>query len=343
MHAKKIIGILALIMYPLSGLSHHSVAANFDQTITVEIEGTITGIYWQNPHVLFTLTPTDENRGTEWSLETHSLSIMKRMDVSEPFVQIGDEIKAAGWPARQGQGLFVNNMLLPAGKEFVFRFGAEPAELRWSDQLWGTNERWFAESGDSSAEERGIFRVWSTTLAGGKGFFWLPEYPLTEEAIARKDTFNALTDNPLLDCALKGMPTIMSAPYPIEFIDRGKTIELRIEEYDLVRTIHMDGQTITNPEHSLLGYSTGRWDNQTLIVETNASNWGYFRGTGEYPLSEDSEFIERFSPTDNGSRLQYELTVIDPTVFTEPLVLVKSWIWLPDVTIDPYDCISQYP
>ncbi len=340
MWANKFLGILLLIISPISGLSHHSVAANFDPSVTMEVEGTITGIFWRNPHVVFTLALTGENAGTEWTLETHSLSIMKRMDVSEPFVQVGDQVKAAGWPARRGQGLFVNNMLLPTGEEFVFVFGSEPAELRWSNQLWGTNERWFAESGDSSDEERGIFRVWSTTLAGGKGFFWLSEYPLTEEAIATKADFNAFTDNPLLDCALKGMPTIMSAPYPIEFVDEGNTIALRIEEYDLVRTIHMDGQTNANPEPSLLGYSVGRWEDQTLIVKTSASNWGYFRGTGEYPISADSEFIERFLATENGSRLQYELTVIDPMVFTEPVILQKSWIWLPDVTLDPYECAS---
>ena len=341
MQVKNFLGILALLMSPLSGLSHHSVAANFDPSVTTEVEGIITGIFWRNPHVVFTLTPTGENSGTEWNLETHSLSIMKRMDVSKPFVQVGDQVKAAGWPARRGQGLFVNNMLLPTGEEFVFSFGSEPAELRWSDQLWGTNERWFAESGDSSAEERGIFRVWSTTLAGGQGFFWLPEYPLTEKARATKEGFNALTDDPLLNCALKGMPAIMSAPYPIEFVDEGNTIVLRVEEYDLIRTIHMDVQTDPNPPPSILGYSVGLWEDKTLVVETNATNWGYFRGTGEYPTSENIKFIERFTAIENGGRLQYELTVIDPTVFTEQVVMSKSWIWLPDVTLDPYECASQ--
>ena len=341
MQVKIFLGILVLIMSPLSGLSHHSVAANFDPSVTTEVEGIITGVFWRNPHVVFTLAPTGKNPGTQWNLETHSLSIMKRMDVSKPFVQVGDQVKAAGWPARRGQGLFVNNMLLPTGEEFVFSFGSEPAKLRWSDQLWGTNERWFAESGDSSANERGIFRVWSTTLAGGQGFFWLPEYPLTVKARTTKEEFNALTDDPLLNCALKGMPAIMSAPYPIEFVDEGNTIALRVEEYDLVRTIHMDVQTDPNPAPSILGYSAGRWEDETLVVETNAANWGYFRGTGEYPTSKNIKFIERFTSIENGGRLQYELTVIDPTVFTEPVVMAKSWIWLPDVTLDPYECALQ--
>ncbi len=75
-------------------------------------------------------------------------------------------------------------------------FEAEPSDLRWSDRMWGTTDNWFAESGDASAQERGIFRVWSTTLAGGAFFFWLPEYPLTAEAQAHRDAFDPATRPP---------------------------------------------------------------------------------------------------------------------------------------------------
>ena len=343
MYVRKIVGgALVLGLVPVLALAHHSVAANFDRDVTRELDGEITAILWRNPHVAFTLTTTDSNGSqAEWNLETHSLSIMKRMDVMEPFVEVGDQVKVAGWPARQGQGMFVNSMLLPSGEEFVFAFGSEPADLRWSDRLWGTNERWFAESGDSSAAERGIFRVWSTSLAGGQGFFWLPEYPLTDEARAAQADFNPVTDDPLLNCALKGMPAIMSAPYPIEFVDEGDTIVLNIEEYDTVRTIHLGAQAAVVPRPSILGHSTGRWEGETLVVETSAVNWGYFRGTGEYPTSDDIEFVERFTPIENGSKLHYELTVTDPATFTEPVVMDKTWVWLPDVTVDPYECIAD--
>jgi hypothetical protein len=109
---------------------------------------------------------------------------MRRLGAAGPFIHVGDSVKVAGWPSRRGEGMFVNNMLLPSGEEFVFDFGAEPADLRWSDPMWGSNENWFAEGGDSSAEERGIFRVWSTTLAGGGAFFFQRAYPLTEAAQA---------------------------------------------------------------------------------------------------------------------------------------------------------------
>ena len=323
---------------PLAAYAHHSVGGNFDPGTTIEVEGEITAIHWRNPHVKFTMMVSGENGEEEqWEVETHSLSIMRRMAAVDPFVEIGDRVRAAGWPAlRSPHGLFVNNMLLPSGEEFVFRFSPEPADLRWSDRLWGTNDRWFAEAGDPSGADLGIFKVWSTTLVGGQGFFWLPEYPLTEAARASRAAYDPVVDDPLLDCGVKGMPPIMGAPYPIEFVDEGDTIVLRIEEYDLRRMIHMQPPD-ESPEPSIQGHSIGRWEGDTLEVETTAINYGYFTTNG-IPLSDDVEIIERFTPSEDASELAYEITVTDPATFTEPVVMEKTWVWLPDVQIESYEC-----
>lgn len=323
-----------LLVIGVPALAHHSVSATFDPERTVEAEGVITAVAWRNPHILFTLRTAD---GTEQILDSHSLSIMRRLGAAEPFVEVGDTVKAAGWPSRRGEGMFVNNMLLPSGEEFVFDFTPEPADLRWSDRMWGSNENWFAESGDSSDAERGIFRVWSTTLAGGGAFFLRPSYPLTDEAQAFYDAFDMATDDPLFNCAPKGVPAIMSNPYPIEFVDRGATIEVRIEEYDLRRTIYMDSDAAPAPSASILGHSVGRWDGQTLVVETTRVNWGHLDGRGA-PMSEQAVIVERYAPTESGGRLEYEVTVTDPTNLTEPVVMSKSWVYLPDVSVEPYEC-----
>ena len=341
MRIRIVIGLVFAAALPSGTVAHHSVGGNFDPNMTIEIEGEITGIHWRNPHVKFTLAVAGDGGEVEqWEIETHSLSIMRRMSVADPFVEIGDRVKAAGWPAlRAPNGMFVNNMLLPSGEEFVFEFTAEPADLRWSDRLWGTNDRWFAEAGDTSGAEQGLFKVWSTTFAGGKGFFWLREYPLTEAARASIAAYNPEVDDPLLDCATKGMPAIMGAPYPIEFVDEGDTIALRIEEYDLRRMIHLEPQT-DDPEPSIQGYSAGRWEGDTLVVETTAINWGHFDTRG-IPLTDDAVVVERFTPNEDASELAYEITVTDPATFSEPVVMDKAWVWLPDVTIAPYECSAD--
>jgi hypothetical protein len=325
------------ILFALTSASvfaHHSTAVKFDQSKIVEAEGEITKVSWQNPHILFTISAAD---GTEWELETHSVSILRRMDSPESFVEIGDSVKVAGWPARQGFGMFVNNMLLPSGEEFVFKFQAEPSDLIWSDRMWSADNKWFAATGDTSAETLGIFRVWSSTLSGGQFFLWLQEYPLTEEAKVLQAAFNPAVDNPLLYCQLKGMPAIMSNPYPLEFHDRGDVIEIKIEEYDSVRTIYMNSETAVEPAVSIMGHSIGRWEDETLVVETSHVNWGHLSGRGII-LSDQVMISERFTPTESGAKLEYEITVTDATAFTEPVTLSKSWVWIPENKVEPYNC-----
>ncbi|HEY5623000.1 MAG TPA: hypothetical protein VIV14_04505, partial [Gammaproteobacteria bacterium] len=220
------------------------------------------------------------------------------------------------------------------------KFEPEPADLIWSDRMWGTTERWFAEGGDESAEELGIFRTWATTLAGNGNAFWLREYPLTPTARAFLDDYDPTVDDPLLNCGLKGMPGIMSAPYPLAFHDRGETIEIQLEEYDTLRTVYMNATTAPAPEYSLHGRSIGRWEGNTLVVETTHVNWGHLNARG-VPLSNDAHFLERFTVSEDGSRLDYAITVTDDATFSEPVTLSKFWVYIADVSVEPYECVPD--
>ncbi len=52
---------------------------------------------------------------------------------------------------------------------------------------------------------------------------------------------------------------------------------------------------------------------------------------------------ERFSLNADGSRLEYTLTVTDPTTFTEPAEFTKAWEWRPGEQVKPYDCQRSAP
>lgn len=331
---------LGLLFLPLAALGHHSFAATFDLSRVIELEGEVTRVLWRNPHIGLTLRTIDDS-GAEaiWNLESQSLSVLRRMEITEPFFAVGDMVKVAGYPARRAaDGLFVTHMLLPGGEEFVFQFGSAPAALRWSDRAWGDTDGWFVDSGVASEPERGLFRVWATTLAGGGGFFWRESYPLTDAARDARAAWDHYADDPITNCAPKGMPAIMSQPYPLEFVEQGDTIMLRLEEYDTVRTIHLDDAArVDEPPPSLLGHSVGHWDDNALVVKTTGVDWGHFDAAG-IRLSADVEILERFTPAEDGSRLDYELTILDATTFTEPVVLRKAWVSLPGLRVAPYEC-----
>ena len=83
-------------------------------------------------------------------------------------------------------------------------------------------------------------------------------------AVAAWDEFK---DNPLLDFTAPGMPSLMSNPYPMEFIQRDASIELLFEEFDAVRTIHMkDASDPSDIPASNLGYSVGHWEGELSLI-----------------------------------------------------------------------------
>jgi hypothetical protein len=111
-----------------------------------------------------------------------------------------------------------------------------------------------------------------------------------------------------------------------------------IEEFDTMLTIHMDTDAVlTGEAYSLLGFSTGYWENQTLVVRTDNVDSPYFDSNGT-PQGRDPGFVERFRVSDDGSRLLYELTATDEEVFTEPVTVTRDWFWRPGEEVKPYDC-----
>ena len=335
--------LFGLISFPVASSAHHSYSSTYDVASITELEGEVTRVLWQNPHVRFTIRVRND-RGLEalWEIEANSVSILRRMGISPDILKVGDRVRVAGNPARRGaSGVFAHNVFLPGGQEVILWPGAA---ARWSKRTVGTSETWLATAGKGSDPKRGIFRVWSTSLATP---FLFPDdidpksHPLTPGARAAAVRFDAVRDNPLQNCAPKGMPTIMEQPYPMEFVEQRGDILLRLEEYDTLRTIHMKASAGTNPAAlTLLGYSVGRWDRNTLVVTTTRTSWRHFNTVG-IPLGAAAEMVERFTPSADGSRLDYQLTVTDPETFTKPVVLTKHWIWLPDIKISPYQCTNE--
>ena len=139
------------------------------------------------------------------------------------------------------------------------------------------------------------------------------------------------------DCTLKGMPWIMEQPYDTAFERSGDDVVLKIEEFDVVRRIRMNwrGERPAQPS-TLHGFSTGAWDGRTLVVTTTNLNSPNFKF--EIPASERASIVERFTPTEAGDRLDYEIVVTDPATFTEPVRLGKYWLSVPGQVLDAYNC-----
>ena len=337
-HTVSLIVVIAWCLMGSVGVRAHHSGSEYARS-TIEIEGTLQEVAWQNPHVHFFVRAKDANGNiVTWDIEANSLSILRRTDATPDNLKVGDTVKVAGAPSRQAQNrMWASNILAANGREIVLGPGIMP---RWTKtDAIGSKSTWF-EGGTAANKTAGIFRVWSTKF-GEPGGLWRGDYPLTDAAKKARASFNPLTDSVAPGCRPKGMPTIMEQPYPLEFVKKGDDILLRLEEYDTVRTIVMkpDAKFAALPK-TLLGRSKGRWEGETLVVTTERIDWPYIDPSG-IPQGASSSIVERFTPTPDGTRLSYTMTITDPATFTAPLELKRSWVWRPGETVKPYNCVER--
>ncbi len=333
--------ISLVIVLPVSAaLGHHSVEAYFDTSQVTEVQGELTEVRWRNPHVGFSIMVRDEDgRETEWEISSTSLSHLGRLGLTGDMFDLGETVTFAGAPSRRSiPALQASNMLKANGEEIVLNTSGRRHWLPGIEDQFRVTPDEVAARDDGDAPSRSLFRVWSTpTRPADRDGLGQSSYPLTSEARVAQSAWDPIEDNPVINCVGKGMPSIMGAPYPMDMEDRGDVIIFRQEEGDSVRTIYMDPSATPSPELSKMGHSVGRWEGETLVVDTVLSSWPYFDGRG-IPISSNAVYEERFSVTDDGKRLDYTIQIIDPTTFTEPVLLDRFWLWVPGVQVEPYEC-----
>ncbi len=342
------LALAALVSVPAS--AHHSWAVDYDTDSFVEIEGVVSSIRWVNPHVSFKVVVNADTASEQiWDIAGTSVSNLARMDVTKNILAVGDNVLMAGHAAkRSDHGMYMVNLLLPDGREAIFSGSAEP---RWSGDRVGNSASLRGEVTEQDISKRpdSIFSVWTTLTGVPESRTLHPrataDYPLSEAARQKIAGYNPETDDPFGSCSPKGGSLVMDAPYPVEFIDQGDTILFKLEEYDLVRTIHLtDIHDDRNIEPSLLGYSTARWQDDILLVTTTKIDYAYLNvgSIPNYiPQSQHAQFQETLRLGSEHDRLHYTLTVTDTEMLTEPLVMRKYYQWRPGESVQPYSCDEE--
>jgi hypothetical protein len=329
------------VLTTVPAAAHHSYV-EFDTDNTIEIEGTLVSVAWQNPHSRLTVAGAD---GSRWDIESSAVNGLRRAGAPLELFEVGSKVKVAGWPStRSASRLYGTNILSAGGRELIL-FRAPP---RWGAAAVGV-ERQTLAVGESAGSAPTIFRTWGSAYArpgipddpdASPGSLWRVPLPLTEAARQARATFDAVKYNMSLGCAPKGMPFVMVVPSPTDFVDRGESILFRSEEFDVVRTIHMNSrETPSAQPKTPLGYSVGRWEGDTLVVETDSVGAEYL--VPGVPLGPSASFVERFTPSADGSRLHYTIVMTDPYSLTQPVEQKRSWIAV-DEQVMPYNCtLSQ--
>lgn len=158
----------------------------------------------------------------------------------------------------------------------------------------------------------------AAAVAPGPGIVEGGPIPYQPAAAAkRRENFEKrLTLDPEIKCYLPGVPRATYMPYPFQIIQTQKYIMMVYTFARAVRTIYMDEHTDA-PADSWMGWSNGRWEGETLVVDTTGFNdQSWFDRAGNFH-SDRLHVVERYSAT-SPDHLLYEATIEDPNVFTRP-------------------------
>jgi hypothetical protein len=169
-----------------------------------------------------------------------------------------------------------------------------------------------------------------------------PAADATYKATQAKDHKDHAGTDPYLSCYPPGVPRILLIPFPFEIIQTpGKVV--MIFEYDhFVREIHSDGRDHPKDlDPTWMGNSVGKWDGDTLVVDTigfNDKTWLDMLGV---PHSEALHVVERIRRVDHDT-LQDDMVIDDPKTFTKPWKVQKIFKLRPKWEIMEYICEDNF-
>ncbi|HWJ70260.1 MAG TPA: hypothetical protein VNS79_09450 [Sphingobium sp.] len=169
------------------------------------------------------------------------------------------------------------------------------------------------------------------------------EAPLTASARAIVDAFNAAKaqgenlQTEGANCMPVGLPGAMRYPYPIEIIHSPGKVNIVIETHSQVRSIHTDGRALPeDPDPLFNGSSVGRWEGDTLVVDTIGLAPQISLIAGLHP-TENTRIRERIH-LDGPQKLVVETTITDPALFSAPFTTSMFYKLEPDWEIREYVC-----
>jgi hypothetical protein len=140
-------------------------------------------------------------------------------------------------------------------------------------------------------------------------------YLVSAKEQRQKNFATRRTEDPEAKCFMTGVPRSTYMPHPFQIVQSDTDIMLLYQYAGSVRTINM-GKPTEAPVDSWMGWSNGKWEGNTLVVEVTGLNANWLDRSGNF-ASENRKVTERYTLTGT-DHIRYEATIEDPTVFSAP-------------------------
>jgi hypothetical protein len=344
-----ILAATAVLLTP-PALAHHSNSFyQVDQIIT--LTGTVTEWRWMNPHTWLHMTVIGEDgKPQEWEVEGRAPGVLGRAGWDASSLKPGETVTVHASPAKNGDPIGIiarvtkaDGTVLGNTPNNVTRAApaappapaATPAGARpdfsgvyYPAQAGGGGPPPAARAPNTPLPPPTRS---APTSDGSQGRS--PEAPkLTPDYLAKWNMMAASKisgsyeyDN-IANCLPPGMPAMMSMAYGMEVMQDEQKITFFSEHQDALRRVYLDGRkpserVLNDPTYA--GYSTGRWEGDTLVVDTVALTTKSFID-GSSPHSDKMTVHERIRFVEPGI-LENRITVNDPEALTEPWQVVRRY------------------
>jgi hypothetical protein len=169
------------------------------------------------------------------------------------------------------------------------------------------------------------------------------EVPFTPRAKALYDQRRA--DNgkgrPSERCISHGVTDFNALGTPTKIIQTPGVTVILYEAYNHFRQVMTDGRPLpTDPQPAWLGYSVGRWEGNTFVVETNGLNDQTWLDDGGHPHSEALRVTERYTRRDFG-HMDIQMTIDDPQTYTKPWTVTVPKNLMVDSELIEFMCENE--
>jgi len=166
----------------------------------------------------------------------------------------------------------------------------------------------------------------------------IPYQPWAKALAADRADGSQSRDDPPAHCLPQGVPRLAGAPAPWKIVQTPALTVVIYEAFTLWRQIFTDGRRLAadvNP--TWLGYSSGRWDADTLVVETRGFNGKSWLDQVGNPSTEQLRVVERYRRPDFG-HLEIEVTIDDPGAYTAAWTVRQRANLLVDTDLLEFAC-----
>ena len=304
--------------------AHHGVAPHYDASKSVHLEGVVAKFDFINPHSFVYVDVVDSAGNTQtWSCEMASRSVLSRNGLTAERFEVGAKVTIHGDAARHKA----------TGCQVRTAHFADGTVLRDTTLYAPTH----AAEAELPADRQSIVGVWTMKRFLAPRTFGV----LTEAGKRASAAFDPIEDDPAIKCD-PGSPVRfwINVNEPFEIKREADRVVVDHRFMDSRRVVYLDTTAAADAPRNSMGYSTGRFEGDALVVTTDHFVAGAIEPRRAIPHTENLKLTERLE-VNADDELEITMTIDDPTFFEQPYSITELFVRSPWDPV-PYDCEPGY-